>query len=487
MKILKNAHLIFPQVASEASNRMSVLEHDGIASHCSDVDDLGFELSMGLDIGTSCAKVVIADESMGNYFPVNFYDNKVGIDQYLLSTQIFLSHGTYSLEPSTQEDSIVFSNIKLTLMRLYGQELETHDEHAKELIKHYQNHLIAYIALLIRYCRAWLFTENYDLYSDGTIFWRYVIGVPSDFSSETLLDVWKETLRVAVIVSTQEGPVTDKLINRSRELELDEDMQEIEAYPELVAEASALKKNHPIAGSDNFYLVDVGSGTLDILYMNLSQNKDNFSLSYATSCANVQPLGTYNCHLNRLNALENAFTDDQDCSRKQEFLDQIRQEKSKTFMAKLPDSFDDYFDGITFRESVNPDPAFAEQIFNNLTHVRFECYRHSILSTHEVNGSHIVLCGGGGRSAFYRDSLLAPELAKQRFKNHSWLRQPDLREMSPITDLTFKHPIHEHDHDRLIVAYGLATCIMTEGTLMNSVPERKNRSYEENYISQDMM
>ena len=476
------ARLRLPGWAPQTKSTIKRISRLGVRTHCADLDPRGteatperlepaYDLHMGIDIGTSSAKVVIRHEK--RLYAVPFFEALDGIDAYLLPTKLRKEKGEYCLnEAGRVFQKKEWENIKLNLMENLSANAA-------------QTRMIALMALIIRYARAWLFTEHGDAFRAGPIFWTYTVGVPSDPTADDLTELWRELLTKAVIAAGRDADITDRLIKDIDPDDFDPDWADVRAYSELVAEATALSRNHPIEGSNDFIVVDVGSGTLDIVMMTIAKKPDGYGFTYTLSCPSVSPLGTFKCHEARLDVLEKLLkaVHHEKC---EVFCEHIRHQRNRTLLSALPGSFEDYYEDIRFEKVPNVDFKFGREVFFSLNRHRRQCAHQPDLTRDHITKAHILLCGGGARCRLYERAVRGYGY-EAFWTNTIWLRNPDVRKMLPIERLLLKQKIREEDHDRLIVAVGLTGDALEEVTIAPMPTSEYEDPYDRAYVSKEMV
>ena len=121
--------------------------------------DSDMEIVIGLDFGTSSTKVVLQDMGRHSY-AVPFTD--ATDNPYLLPARLYEQNGQYSLS----DGEVVLRNIKLRLMN-------------KAVEPSVLVAAVAYLALVIRHCRGWLWHEHRDVYARDAITWGLNLGLPA--------------------------------------------------------------------------------------------------------------------------------------------------------------------------------------------------------------------------------------------------------------------------------------------------------------------
>ena len=151
------------------------------------------ELVMGLDFGTSCTKVVIDDRQMQQRYAVPFV-NSTGVEAYLLPARINIDGGNYSLG----ENGDAFTDLKLSLMA------SPNDQDACSRV-------CAYLALVIRAARSWLFTEHGNAFLNSRIFWTLALGQPVDQSvCSKGRELFEDLAKVAWSLAGSTQPISPK-------------------------------------------------------------------------------------------------------------------------------------------------------------------------------------------------------------------------------------------------------------------------------------
>ena len=116
------------------------------------------ELVVGLDFGTSCVKVVVGDRGASKAYAVPFLDAP-GLNAYLLPSRLFEQNGIFSLVHGMN----VHRDLKLRFL-------------ANPMSSQLQETLVGFLALIIRRCRAWLFSVHADILANRNILWKIVLG-----------------------------------------------------------------------------------------------------------------------------------------------------------------------------------------------------------------------------------------------------------------------------------------------------------------------
>lgn len=407
------------------------------------------DLVLGLDLGTSCSKVVIGDPGWKNKsFAVSFGNTGGDISAWL--------------HPTRFGDE---ANLKMRLMN------DPSSEQVRDL-------LACYLAKVIRHSRSWFDANGPADYRRRDIRWSLNLGFPDKtVKGSRLASAYYEIAHIAVALASCPEAPSPELASRIRRHELLIEPfippSRVNLYPEIAAQlAGYVNSPHRIRG--NLLLIDVGAGTLDVSTIILHGDREQDIVSF--HFCEVEELGVLRLYQQRAKTLESIAGG---CTKYslEHFLDGSR---------PIPERVHDLVQ--------NPSPAlqraFTEVSSDFAGHVltvalrclvRFRKSQRDALSNRGYDpwGSNLrfFLTGGGCRSPFYRshladgpleDKLAAnftrwhPERARRR-ATHEGL----ILERLPLPDNLEQFPRQLHPHfDRLSVAYGLALGGGDGGNLM---------------------
>ena len=463
-KIGENPRLHLPDFGKEEHYELLSNDADGIDSRF-DEDEYENELLMGFDFGTSNVKVVVVEPGTRT-LAVPFVKAS-GIDAYLLPTILYeADDGTWTLEPTGR---IVSKSIKLDFKN------KPDDEGV-------QLRAAGFLALAIRHARAWLYTSNPHEFLNG-LSWEVIMGYPSTEDDEESRGLWRELIYRSWHLAGVDGPVTPDAARRileADESELDVPIDYFRAQPEVLAEAHAFIRNRPreAAGEGVYYtIVDVGSGTLDISSFAWSQHALNGTWHLTPFITSVDWLGTTDTHHKRLRWLRTGLRHSLGNARLQphkeqivRWIGEIDENLRHSLRVKLPDDVRHYYSGMNFKRLSTKERDLSNAIFNHLFHNRYHCHVDKHISREVVSQMKVLLCGGGARARFYQAALSKED---PRYSNYTWVR-PVIENLNPIRAFGrdgLPVPIRPEDHDRLLVAYGLA--ILEDYTVMSSEGEMR--------------
>jgi hypothetical protein len=233
------------------------------------------ELVLGIDLGTSCSKVVIGDPGWkGASFAVP-YDEAAGtIAGWLHPTQ-FASE----------------KNLKMRLMDNPGNQ-------------RLQNLLACCLAEIIRRARKWFLEHAPTEYRRCLPTWKVNVGFPGKAVDDSpLASAYREIVRIAGVLAFSQGPLTvesaEKVRLRKRTKKLGE-LCSMEVYPEIAAQLAGYVHS-PFRKDGNLLLVDVGAGTLDVSTIILHENGGERVVSFHV--CDVKNLGALRLYEQRLQSL----------------------------------------------------------------------------------------------------------------------------------------------------------------------------------------
>ncbi len=402
------------------------------------------EIVIGLDFGTSSVKIIIGDQSLDKAFAVPF-SKADGVSSYLLPSRLYQTNSNFSLV-SGQD---VHRDLKLGLLA------NPDDVHA-------QIKVVAFLALLIRHSRGWLFSENEGVFNQSNILWKLVLGLPSAHHLKSKhQEVFQKLATVAWYLSSLQiaeidaGSVQSALKMFDESAITMDQMAEICVVPEISAQIYGYVSSNSFdpEARNIFLMVDVGAGTVDSSLFHVKSGRGGkWDFTFYTS--QVQPNGVMNLHRHRMNWWEDALTK----SHVPEKIGVGQIHEAKFFtdrMSKLPESFLEYFSGIEVKFNnikANPDSSFfMKQIVAQVRgRTVWRTWKDGLLSQHDLEGVPMFMCGGGSRMNYYRE--LEPEMS--RFEGCSWLKANPRSLEIPAKLIAPGLP--SADYDRLSVAFGLS-------------------------------
>ena len=407
------------------------------------------DLVLGLDLGTSCSKVVIGDPGWKNKSYAVAFGNAGGDISAWLHPTRFGSE----------------ANLKMKLMN------DPSSDKVRDL-------LACYVAEVIRRSRDWFDSNAPADYRRRKLRWSLNLGFPDKSVTESpLKSAYLEIARVAVALASAPEQPSPELASRVRchELAIDPFIprERVGIYPEIAAQLAGYV-NSPQRQAGPLLLIDVGAGTLDVSTIILHSNHEQDVVSLHV--CEVVPLGVLRLYEHRRNELERIVNG---CT---EYSLEHFQDGSRPVPERVQDLIR------------NPSPAlqkayakvsddFAEEVITVAwcCLARFRaCQKQAhVRGVFEPWGNNLrfFLTGGGGRSMFYSTHLADgpledrivpnftmwhPERSRRRARNEGLLL-----ERLPVPGNLENFPTTLHsDFDRLSVAYGLSLGDGEGGNLM---------------------
>ena len=409
-----------------------------ISSHLTTIDAPKVDLVLGLDLGTSCSKVVIGDPGWKNKsYAVSFSPADGNISAWLKPTR-------FGSE----------ANLKMRLM----------NDPASDQIRDY---VACYLAEVIRHSRSW-FDANAPMdYRRREIRWSLNLGFPDKtVKGSRFASAYTDVANLAVALASRPEISSPETAGRIRRQELDVEPfippSRVKLYPEIAAKLAGYV-NSPYRKAGNLLLIDVGAGTLDVSTIILHGNRDQDIVSF--HFCDVQDLGVLRLYERRMKELENISNG---CTK---FAIEHFQDGSRP----IPENVTD----LVHRSNPSVEKAFNQvsQLFSKeILDVAHGCLGRFRKSQRDANSNRnydpwgnslrFFLTGGGCRSSFYKWYLADGPLEKRLLNITRWHPEENRRRTQNEGLLLESLPAPDNlqnftkfirsDFDRLSVAYGLA-------------------------------
>lgn len=416
-------------------------------------------LVLGLDFGSSSVKVVIGDSALEKAFAVPFR-NATGLPSFLLPCRLYKEGGVFSLEDGGR----AMADIKLAFL-------------AHPTVVKYQQRVVAFLALIIRRARAWLFSEKEVVYRSSNIVWRMALGFPTANHLDPEQTKGFRLLGAAawILAGSSEEKIDDigviAALHRAEALdagELPSDQEDVElsVVPEIAAQiygyvASERFDNN---AANNFMMVDIGAGTIDASLFHVKRGRGKWDFEFYT--ATVEPLGAVNLHRNRLDWWARAI--EERTSNREDLLEAISAARKVTDGEEgMPQQLEAYFSAakVQFLDPrQHSDRQFYGKVFKQVGHETYWKTSRGYLTREQLTDIPVYLCGGGSRMPFYGR-------LKETLNNH-----PSLYEWMRVKVRPLELPkrldapgLVRNDFDRLSVAYGLS--FLNLGKVLKSIPK----------------
>lgn len=431
-------------------------------------------LVLGLDFGSSSVKVVIGDSALEKAFAVPFR-NVPGLPSFLLPCRLYKEGGAFSLEAGGR----ALADLKLAFL-------------AHPAAVTYQRRVVAFLALVIRRARAWLFSEKEAVYCSSNIVWRMALGFPTANHLNPEQTKGFRLLGAAAWILAGSAEKIDDIgvtaaLRRAEALEAGElpseqEDVELSVIPEIAAQiygyVASERFDHQAA--NNFMMVDVGAGTVDVSLFHVKRGRGKWDFEFYT--ATVEPLGAVNLHRNRLDWWASAI--EQQASDREDLLEAITAARKATDGEEgMPEQLEAYFSPTNIQFSdprQHPDRQFYGKVFAQVGHETYWKTSRGHLTREQLTDIPVYLCGGGSRMPFYGR-------LRETLNNH-----PSLYAWMKVNVRTLLLPkrleapgLARNDFDRLSVAYGLS--FLNLGQVLKSIPKSvipvtASDGWRDNYI-----
>jgi len=404
------------------------------------------DLTLGIDFGTSCTKVVIGDHGwlgLSYAVPVGIGNN--GLERFLRATQVAAGRQ-------------VETNLKMRLME-NPESIELRDL------------VVLYLAGVIRDSISWFSAEKAGRYKNRKVIWSLNLGFAAKrIDDGPLVQAYKEVANLAAELGPSDHPLNLASVSELRANPAADPsiriipVNRIALYPEIAAQLAGYI-NSPYRAQGNLILIDVGAGTLDVSTVILHSNKVEDIVSFHV--CEVEPLGALKLLQARLSAIENVA------------LGSVRKglAEYQSGTVPIPDNLPELLGGRRAgRACVNAfeeaSRNFADEAIRVATTVasRFRMLQrdaHANTSFDPWPGQlRFFFAGGGSRLDFYRRLFVQGRFEQDLSRFTRWKETSEDRvrhkqgllheRLPPPQDLQGLPADLASDFDRLSVAHGLA-------------------------------
>ena len=245
------------------------------------------DIVIGLDFGTSYTKAAVG--FLDKIFPVTWEGVSKCVPDYLLPSEYTaMESGRLFFG---QHDSVNQKNIcgDLKLPFINPAVSRASIETAS-----------VFLALVLRYIRAWIYHHHEAKIADMKIRWQLNIGSPSNgLENKRLENAYRMLAATAWIRSQCESPeqVADCSNGLWEDAQLPSDLTDLQIRPEFVAQMAGYMQS-PQRQKGLHALVDVGGGTLDVVTFIVHKVEDEDTFPFLVP--QVHALGTHGMLQNRL-------------------------------------------------------------------------------------------------------------------------------------------------------------------------------------------
>jgi len=404
------------------------------------------DLTMGIDFGTSCTKVVIGDHGwQGRSYAVPVGTGQGGLERFLRATQV-------------NAGGKVETNLKMRLME------QPDSEELRDLVA-------LYLAGVIRDSLKWFFAENAGCYQGRRVAWSLNLGFPAKrIDDGPLATAYRKIAGLAARLGTSTEPLE---IASIRSLQSDQEegatpwtipANRLKIYPEIAAQlAGYVNSSYRIGG--NLVIIDVGAGTLDVSTLILHGNQEADIVSFHV--CEVAPLGAFKLLERRIAALGGVAPS----------LPPLRREDYQSGTVAIPDTLQGLLGGLKASRACEEAFRDASTSFSGeVVGVAEACaslFRKKQRDAHQnanfdpwPGRLRFFFTGGGSRIPFYRRLFVEGYFEQQLVPYTRWQQTPAERrrqgqglQLEPLPvpqDFKGLPPALVDDFDRLSVAHGLA-------------------------------
>jgi hypothetical protein len=443
------------------------------------------DLVIGIDLGTSCSKVVLRDAATRDAFAVPFGKLAHEGHPYLLPSLVRVArNGSLSL---TSGDFLA-DHVKLRLVRAPDGVVLRDTKRASEISG--RELAAGYIALVLRLVREWFLDTHDARYRNVSLRWHLNLGMPSKDSDDEAQKrefewvgtaAWLASVAAGELgVGSVKGAMKEArtFLDAGRrwplvpEAQQDARLWEVCILPEVIAEVVGYAQSD-LKRHGTHLLVDVGAATLDVATFILHEAEGEDRYGILTTA--VEYLGAYALHGKRCSAVAKAVEDHIQ-----------KQIQSVDGIAPLPES-DSY--RVPVQSVIE---AVDEQVKNQCLQAVFRVVddtrknRDPKPFLRREFSLPVITCGGGSRMDLYSAAVRGVRKYLALIKGLDEIQLPFPKQL--LADGLTRDEYH-----RLAVAYGLSFLSVEIGSItpahaIEDIPPDHNRqNWSDSFIGKDLM
>ncbi|WP_460430656.1 hypothetical protein [Aquaspirillum soli] len=389
------------------------------------------DVFIGLDFGTSYTKAAVGLKDQ--IFVVDWYGVSASADRYLLPSEYsILADGSCQIG---QAPDVSVDQVRQRLKHPLIDPAVSSASLANAAV---------FLALVLRYIRAWVFFHHGDKLGGSSIRWMLNIGAPSnglenDRHQRAYLKMCSSAWSMSISELEPSAAWAVELIRGWQPGDLPTDLIGLDVLPEFVAQIAGYVQSAQRQRGLHA-LVDVGGGTLDVVTF-IVHDRDGEDV-FPFLVPEIRALGTQMLNQNRL--VEAPEHEDS------KLPDELQPVLSASEYAKSTGLLEDHIalrDNVFWREV----HSTVHRVFQ---HTKRNRYR---LSEAWTKGLPVFLTGGGGSVEGYQKSVKSGGLNCAPVMNLMLLpKHPKLADFSGTTS----------DYQRVSVACGLAQDAFSLGQLI---------------------
>ena len=246
------------------------------------------EIAIGLDVGTSCTKVVIRDVDTGDSFAVPLGDLAADESSYLLPSIVGLAkNGVFRHSTSGH----CFRDFKTSFVNQGDEIQEVADGYPRVSMLEV---FTAYVAIVLCMTRDWFLKELGTRYEHHRLIWHVNIGMPTNaLQGRTLTKAFRIAAYAGWLTSlkSSEPSLGEVRLALEKAIAIIHDGEEatdiersgthpelIGAFPEVVAEVKGYAASE-LRRPGLHFMIDVGAETLDLATFTLVAGDESENVS----------------------------------------------------------------------------------------------------------------------------------------------------------------------------------------------------------------
>ncbi|MCK2086721.1 hypothetical protein MXC99_00730 [Thauera aromatica] len=393
-------------------------------------DGKNYAVYMGIDFGTAYTKASIGFG--GDIFIVDWTGVSARKEKFVLPGEFsVLSDGSCTLGRSPRAIRVA-SDLKLPFLEGHASKTALIDA-------------TVFLALVMRYIRAWWFYRHAGLSQNCSLEWNVNLGSPSTpWQDNAIRAKYERVAKAAWILSLGDASVNVDRTEQALEGLIhpsDGSLASVEIVPEFVAQIASYTRS-PQRQPDLHMLIDIGAGTVDVVTFNVHREDQTGEDRFPIFWASVTNLGTHYLMSRRLHA----------CSQESDGF------WEDSFSVPTADEFSQA-SGVPLHEVRCVDHAHTVDVANAVTSVLRITRQRRYRRSPNWNVGIRVFLGGGGSSCETFEQVM-PVAAKQ-----SGVLLPRIR--LPLPERLKAPDLPRDQFHRVSVAFGLGMDAFNLGQIVS--------------------
>lgn len=252
---------------------------------------------IGIDFGTAYTKVAI--RAADKVFFVTWDGVRVSASPYLLPGEVCLDSAGCRWLGRAPGATEIYADLKLPLI----QEMVAS--------KAQERSIVAFLAWIMRYARAWMYEYQPNLLRDRRLAWEVNIGCPTNsWASSSIQTRYRRLASLSWILSQCTESISDEAVDQVLARGGVEDgglmsigLDGLFLVPEFVAQIAGYVQS-PQRRDGLHMLADIGAGTMDLAVFNVIRDPSGDGDRFPIFASKVCPLGSHFLMHSRLAGLE---------------------------------------------------------------------------------------------------------------------------------------------------------------------------------------